>query len=158
MGAVEWLCQYIRSLKCTVCVVSHDYEFLDEILTDCIHICDSKLTYYPGSFSNFQRLRPEIVAGLPSPANAVARAKAALGAPPASPAAAGAPPPPANGAAPAAADGANGAAADAAAPPPPPAPAAPEAAIKTIEPLNFPDPGPLDGIRSRVKTARALRS
>jgi hypothetical protein len=50
------------------------------VLTDVIHICDSKLTYYPGSFRDFQRLRPEIAAGLPSPAGAVQRAKAQLAA------------------------------------------------------------------------------
>jgi len=51
-----------------------------QVLTDVIHICDSKLTYYPGSFRDFQRLRPEIAAGLPSPAGAVQRAKAQLAA------------------------------------------------------------------------------
>ncbi len=52
-----------------------------QVLTDVIHICDSKLTYYPGTFRDFQRLRPEIAAGLPSPANAVQKAKAQLAAP-----------------------------------------------------------------------------
>jgi hypothetical protein len=51
-----------------------------QVLTDVIHISDSKLTYYPGSFRDFQRLRPEIAAGLPSPAGAVQRAKAQLAA------------------------------------------------------------------------------
>ncbi len=31
------------------------------------------------------------------------------------------------------------------------APTEPEAKIKTIKPMNFPDPGPLDGIKSRLK-------
>ena len=31
-----------------------------------------------------------------------------------------------------------------------------EPAIKSIEPLKFPDPGPLDGIRSRVKTVMKM--
>jgi len=51
---------------------------LSDVLTDVIHIVDTKLAYYPGSFREFQRLRPEICAGLPSPANAVAEAKAKL--------------------------------------------------------------------------------
>jgi len=34
--------------------------------------------------------------------------------------------------------------------------AVPETAIKTIAPLNFPDPGVLDGIKSRVKTVMKL--
>ena len=49
-----------------------------QVLSDVIHISDSKLTYYPGTFRDFQRLRPEIAAGLPSPAGAVQRAKAQL--------------------------------------------------------------------------------
>ena len=85
-GAVEWLASYIRSLKCTVCLVSHDYDFLELVLTDVVHICDGKLTYYPGTFKSFQKTRPEIVAGLPSPAGAVARAMSAInGAPAAAP-------------------------------------------------------------------------
>jgi len=32
-GAVEWLSTYIRNLKCTVCLVSHDYDFLDTART-----------------------------------------------------------------------------------------------------------------------------
>jgi ABC-type multidrug transport system fused ATPase/permease subunit len=31
-----------------------------------------------------------------------------------------------------------------------------EPAIHSIDPLNFPDPGPLDGIRSRVKTVMKM--
>ena len=30
-GAVEWLTNYIRGLKCTVCLVSHDYDFLSDV-------------------------------------------------------------------------------------------------------------------------------
>ena len=135
-GAIEWLVNYIRGLKCTVCLVSHDYDFLADVLTDVIHINDSKLTYYPGTFREFQRLRPEIAAGLPSPAGAVQRAKAQLAAP----------------AADAAATNGDGAAAAASAVVLPPN----EPAIHSIDPLNFPDPGPLDGIRSRVKTVMKM--
>lgn len=31
VGAVEWLINYIRGLKCTVCLVSHDYDFLSDV-------------------------------------------------------------------------------------------------------------------------------
>ena len=31
VGAVEWLTNYIRGLKCTVCLVSHDYDFLSDV-------------------------------------------------------------------------------------------------------------------------------
>ena len=42
VGSVEWLVNFIRNLKCTVCLVSHDYDFNSEVLTDVIHICDGK--------------------------------------------------------------------------------------------------------------------
>ncbi len=29
VGAIEWLSDYINNLKCTVCLVSHDYDFMD---------------------------------------------------------------------------------------------------------------------------------
>ena len=69
-----------RPRACCLRVCSFDVarRFCAQVLTDVIHICDSKLTYYPGSFRDFQRLRPEIAAGLPSPAGAVQRAKAQL--------------------------------------------------------------------------------
>lgn len=127
------------------------------MLTDVIHICDSKLTYYPGTFRDFQRLRPEIAAGLPSPAGAVQRAKAQLSA-----------------AASAASNGAADSEAKAKARYDPAHGMRPitddafavrqvdlppnEPAINSIDPLNFPDPGMLDGIRSRVKTVMKMVS
>ena len=135
------------------------------MLTDVIHICDSKLTYYPGTFRDFQQKRPEIAAGLPSPAGAVQRAKEALAAP-------------TDGGEAAAASNGQGAAgavqvrsqaahrsarrillgthAPAHTLQPEASANVNEPAINSIEPLKFPDPGPLDGIRSRVKTVMKL--
>jgi len=127
-AAIEWLSSYICSLKSTVCLVSHDYDFLDTVLTDVIHICDSKLTYYPGTFKDFQRIRPEVCAALPSPAAAILAAKAQI--------------------AQAAAVAAGDLVMEEAKPE--------DAAPKKIAPLKFPDPGSLDGIRSRVKTVMKL--
>lgn len=142
---MEWLANYVNSLKCTVCLVSHDYDFLDLVLTDVIHIADQKLTYYPGTFKHFQRLRPEIVAGLPSPASAVQKAKAEM-------AAAAANGDTQNGGMHRSASNVSmGSAGENVAP-------EPEAAIKTIKPLNFPDPGPLDGIKSRLKPVMSMKN
>jgi elongation factor 3 len=142
VAAVEWLANYVNSLKCTVCLVSHDYEFLDLVLTDVIHIADQKLTYYPGSFKDFQKLRPEIVAGLPSPASAIQRAKAEMAA--------------------AAAAGSGQEASSmhrsASSKSVGEAPAPDESALKTVKPLNFPDPGPLDGIKSRLKPVMSMKN
>ena len=70
--AVAWLTAYLKSLtRTTICLVSHDYDFLGEVLTDVIHISEKSLVYYPMEFRQFQALKPEIVAALPSPSNAI---------------------------------------------------------------------------------------
>ena len=67
-AAIAWLSAYLKSLtKTTICLVSHDYDFLADVLTDVIHLHDKNLTYYPMGFRDFQSLKPEIVAALPSP-------------------------------------------------------------------------------------------
>ena len=71
-GAIAWLSTTSRALtKTTICLVSHDYDFLADVLTDVIHLHDKNLTYYPMGFRDFQSLKPEIVAALPSPDNAI---------------------------------------------------------------------------------------
>jgi elongation factor 3 len=71
-AAVAWLTAYLKSLtNTTICLVSHDYDFLSDVLTDVIHLHDKNLTYYPMGFKDFQGLKPEIVAALPSPNNAI---------------------------------------------------------------------------------------
>eukprot|EP01051_Picozoa_sp_SAG22_P016862 SAG22_NODE_2479_length_2529_cov_1.348560_2_plen_127_part_01 len=66
--AVKWLTEYIVSLrgKITLCVVSHDYEFNADVLTDVVHMENKNFTYHRYGFQQFQELNPEIVAGLPS--------------------------------------------------------------------------------------------
>jgi elongation factor 3 len=63
--AVKWLTSYLAvELKdVTMMVVSHDYDFLEDVVTDVLHICNLKLTNYDVGFKAFQKLRPEIVAG-----------------------------------------------------------------------------------------------
>jgi len=43
----------------TVVVVSHDRAFLDIVCTDIIHFYKRQLHYYPGNFSDFQRIKSE---------------------------------------------------------------------------------------------------
>ena len=66
--AVQWLTDYIVSLrgKITVGLVSHEYSFLGDVLTDVVHMCDQTLEYHAGGFKAFQQACPEIVAALPS--------------------------------------------------------------------------------------------
>eukprot|EP00026_Physarum_polycephalum_P004674 Phypoly_transcript_04696.p1 GENE.Phypoly_transcript_04696~~Phypoly_transcript_04696.p1 ORF type:complete len:627 (+),score=108.79 Phypoly_transcript_04696:133-2013(+) len=59
MHAVMWMEEYIKSLKGTVVVVSHDREFLNNVSTDIIHFASKKLTYYPGDFRSFKRVQQE---------------------------------------------------------------------------------------------------
>ena len=59
----------------TILLVSHDYDFLDEVATDIAHYDNGgkagnpcRLVYYRTGFKGFQKLKPEIVAGLPTAA------------------------------------------------------------------------------------------
>lgn len=71
-AAFLWLQDYLAGLTDTTIVfVSHDYSFVDYVATDIVHIADQKLTYYPCTFSEFQKLRPEIVEALPKKENKI---------------------------------------------------------------------------------------
>lgn len=63
-----WLSDYICSLENTICIVSHDYDFLKRVATDVVLIRDQKLDYFEGTFQEFQDVHPEIVDALPKPA------------------------------------------------------------------------------------------
>ncbi|HEY1058656.1 MAG TPA: ATP-binding cassette domain-containing protein [Limnobacter sp.] len=53
--AVLWLAQWIRQVDCTVLVISHDREFLDEICTHTVHLHGQQLVKYTGNYSTFER-------------------------------------------------------------------------------------------------------
>ena len=125
-ASVAWLAGYVQSLKnTTVMIVSHDADFMEKVVTDVIHIHDLKLTYYTDGFGNFRRNNPAMFPEDEQPGAAAGEE--------------------------AAADGAEGAAADGDA----------EAAGSsekpygtydfTSQPFIFPDPGKLDGIKSKKK-------
>ena len=40
-AAVEWLTAHLQNFKATICVVSHDYEFLSKVATDIVHLSGS---------------------------------------------------------------------------------------------------------------------
>ncbi|KOO35268.1 hypothetical protein Ctob_006459 [Chrysochromulina tobinii] len=81
VNAVKWLTKHLLSLtNVTICVVSHDYEFIDDVATDVAHYDNGgiagkpcRLVYYPMGFKSFQQLKPEIAAGLPTADNAMAK-------------------------------------------------------------------------------------
>ena len=60
--AIAWLIDYLKSLTgTTICLVSHDYDFLSEVLSDVIHISEKSLVYYPMKFRDFQSLKLKLL-------------------------------------------------------------------------------------------------
>ena len=71
--AIAWLATHLSSLEgVTMAVVSHDYDFIDRVCTDVTHYDNNGVlgtpchfNYYPMTFGQFQKFKPEIAAGLP---------------------------------------------------------------------------------------------
>lgn len=63
VSAVEWLAKYLTSLRedTTVLCVSHDYDFLREISTHIIQFDKQQLATFDGGFDNFRAQRPNLV-------------------------------------------------------------------------------------------------
>lgn len=54
LNAVLWLENYLQGWKKTVVIVSHDQDFLNNVITDVIHLDQQKLTYYRGNYEHFK--------------------------------------------------------------------------------------------------------
>jgi elongation factor 3 len=54
-AAVEWLMSFLRSIKTTAIVISHEPYFLDAIATDVIMIKRKKLQIFKGNFTTFTK-------------------------------------------------------------------------------------------------------
>lgn len=54
LNAVIWLENYLRKYKKTILLVSHDRDFLNDIVSDIICIEDKKLQYYRGNYDNYE--------------------------------------------------------------------------------------------------------
>ena len=59
LETVVWLEGYLQTYQNTVIVVSHDRDFLNNLVTDIIHFHNEKLTYYKGNYEDFERIRGE---------------------------------------------------------------------------------------------------
>jgi ATP-binding cassette subfamily F protein 3 len=57
MNAVMWLEDYLLSWPYTIVIVSHARDFINNIATDIIHLTNSKLYYYKGNYTDFERER-----------------------------------------------------------------------------------------------------
>ncbi|BBP45861.1 ABC transporter ATP-binding protein [Thiosulfatimonas sediminis] len=57
--AVAWLKQWLKSFEGAVLVISHDRDFLDQVVQGIAHIDQQKIQYYAGNFAAFERQRNE---------------------------------------------------------------------------------------------------
>ncbi len=56
-----WLEDYIRRYPRTVIIISHDRDLLNTAVNSIIHLDQQKLTFYRGSYDQFQRQRAEAI-------------------------------------------------------------------------------------------------
>jgi ATP-binding cassette, subfamily F, member 3 len=62
LGATLWLEQWLKRYAGTLIIVSHDRDFLDNVVNRVIHIEQGKLISYTGNYSSFERQRGERLA------------------------------------------------------------------------------------------------
>jgi len=70
LEAVLWLEDFLRSYPATILLVSHERDFLNNVVDHILHLSGGKLTLYPGGYDAFERQRAERQAQI-----AAARAK-----------------------------------------------------------------------------------
>lgn len=70
LEAVLWLEDFLKSYPATILLVSHERDFLNNVVDHILHLERGKLTLYPGGYDAFERQRAERQAQL-----AAARAK-----------------------------------------------------------------------------------
>ncbi len=59
LDAVIWLETWLKRYEGTLLLISHDREFLDNVVTEIAHIEHQNLRLYTGNYSQFERLRAE---------------------------------------------------------------------------------------------------
>jgi len=57
--AVAWLIQWLKSYHGAILIISHDRDFLDQVVQGIAHIHQQKITFYSGNFASFERQRNE---------------------------------------------------------------------------------------------------
>src|SRR5690606_29996697 len=62
LSATLWLEQWLKSYPGTLVIVSHDRDFLDQVVTVIVHIEHQTLNVYTGNYSSFERQRAERLA------------------------------------------------------------------------------------------------
>ncbi len=66
LEAVLWLEDFLISYPATILLVSHERDFLNNVVDHILHLGAGKLTLYPGGYDAFERLRAERQAQLAS--------------------------------------------------------------------------------------------
>ena len=64
LEAVMWLEDFLKSYKATIVVVSHERDFLNNVVDHILHLQNGKITLYPGGYDAFERQRAERMAQL----------------------------------------------------------------------------------------------
>jgi len=59
LEAVLWLEDFLRSYPATIVLVSHERDFLNNVVDHILHLERGKLTLYPGGYDAFERQRAE---------------------------------------------------------------------------------------------------
>ena len=66
LEAVLWLEDFLKSYPATILLVSHERDFLNNVVNHILHLSGGKLTLYPGGYDAFERQRAERQAQLAS--------------------------------------------------------------------------------------------
>ncbi|WP_174297191.1 ABC-F family ATP-binding cassette domain-containing protein, partial [Sphingomonas bacterium] len=59
LEAVMWLEDFLKSYSATILLVSHERDFLNNVVDHILHLDRGKLTLYPGGYDAFERQRAE---------------------------------------------------------------------------------------------------
>src|SRR5690606_515371 len=59
LEAVLWLENFLKSYPATILLVSHERDFLNNVVDHILHLSAGKLTLYPGGYDAFERQRAE---------------------------------------------------------------------------------------------------
>ncbi|MCL1078378.1 ABC transporter ATP-binding protein [Parashewanella spongiae] len=62
LDTTYWLESWIKSYQGTLILISHDRDFIDEIVDEVVHVEQQKLNYYKGNYTSFERVRAERMA------------------------------------------------------------------------------------------------
>ncbi len=62
LDAVIWLQEWLRAYPGTLLLISHDRDFLDDVVGEILHVEQQRITLYSGNYSAFERIRAERLA------------------------------------------------------------------------------------------------